>query len=150
MTQIGWRQLGAWVYHSLRFLWRGHHTLDLLQQTRANPALTSWRRFLTSLQESFIRCLLPTTSCSYTLLTNARKTGALCSCRVCVLFDPLLGFGLQHSNIILVIGWNWRPFVTLVLSFCPWIFATDVHCVMDNQATVNLNNLANLSSFLKW
>ena len=34
-------------------------------------------------------------------------------------------------------------------TFRPWIFSASVHCVMDNQAAVSLNNPANLSPFLK-
>ena len=34
-------------------------------------------------------------------------------------------------------------------TFRPWIFGATVHCIMDNQAAVSLNNPANLSPFMK-
>ena len=149
-TQKGWRQLAGWVNHSLRFLLRGHHTLSLLHQVRANPSNTVWRQFLTSLQASFLRCYLPTPSCSYTIISDASKAG----------WGALL---LQGSRIIRCASGLWSSAFQHYLSntlelealcracnvFRPWIFASDVHCVMDNQATVSLNNPANLSPFLK-
>ena len=149
-TQKGWRQLAGWVNHSLRFLWHGHHTLDLLQQVKRSPTPLLWRRFLSTLQASFVRCSLPTPLCSYTVITDASKVG----------WGALL---LQGSNIIRCAAGLWSSSFqhhtsnTLELealcractTFRPWIFGASVHCVMDNQAAVSLNNPANLSPFLK-
>ena len=105
---------------------------------------------MTSLQASFLRCYLPTPSYSYTIISDASKAG----------WGALL---LQGSRIIRCASGLWSSAFQHHLSntlelealcracnvFRPWIFAFDVHCVMDNQAAVSLNNPTNLSPFLK-
>ena len=149
-TQHGWRQLVGWVNHSLRFLWRGHHTLALLQQVRTTPTTPLWRQFLHSLHESFICCVLPTSSCAFTVITDASKVGwgvlLLQGSRIIRCASGLWSSKFQHhlSNTL-----ELEALCRACTTFRPWIFGATVHCIMDNQAAVSLNNPANLSPFMK-
>ena len=76
-TRLGWRQVRGWLAHSARFIWQGHRVLAMLQDIQAHPSLEQWRRFLSLLRCSFIRCAVPTAPSpdSFIVLTDASKLG---------------------------------------------------------------------------
>ena len=151
-TQLGWRRVRGWLAHSARFIWHGHHVMAALQAVQLHPSPERWRRFLTQLSRSFIRCAIPGTHTpgSFTVVTDASKSGwgaiLLLGKRIVRCAHGLWSLSFRHhvSNEL-----ELEALCRALRVFRPWTFGAPIRAIMDNQAAVSFSNPAHLSDFLK-